>query len=101
MEMKMGTYGTALISAVVLFFVVLAVKVAYFRFVVQKMLAASHTDWRSETGMWNETKQLHALAKADPSAQTERRTAKVLFQAAIILFAAATGLLLVGGILGL
>ena len=95
----MGIFGIALIATILTFFAVLSMKMAYFRFVVEKMLRSANVDWSAETGMWNETKQVHALAKAYPDCCTVRRNATVLFRAALLLFLLSIMVLLGGFIL--
>jgi hypothetical protein len=97
----MGTFGIALISTVFAFFAVLAMKTAYFLFVVEKMLRDANTDWRAEAGLWNETKQVRALAKACPDDCSVSRNATVLFRVTLFLFFAPVTVLVVGFILGM
>lgn len=96
----MEPFGIVLVTAAFAFFAVLPMKMAYFRFVVEKMLRDANADWRGESGMWNETKQVHALSRACPDARTVGRNATLLFRATVLLFLVPIIVLVVGFILG-
>ena len=97
----MGTFGIVLITSAFAFLAVLMMKVVYFLFVVEKMLREANTDWRAEAGMWNETKQVHALAKAYPDDRGVGRNATLLFRLTLLLFLLPIMVLVIGFIIGM
>jgi hypothetical protein len=76
-------------------------KVAYFRFVVEKILREANADWRAEAGIWNETKQIHALTKACPNDRRVGRNATLLFRLTLLLFLLPIAVLAIGFSIGI
>jgi hypothetical protein len=77
-----------LLVAVAQFFIVLALKLIYFRFWVRRALCLAGVDWRHEPGVWVEMKQIRALEKQAGKGQFEKvcRRAGMIFRLTALSF---------------